>query len=82
MSKHYSSYTPDSVTRAIKTMSIEEIADQYGIEISDDGTIYDPMDQRQFDSIVEWALYMDEVEQQAMFAASYHGNTRYAFDDD
>lgn len=82
MSKHYNSYTPDSVTRAIIHMSIEEIAEHYGIEIAEDGRVYDPMDNRRFDSVTEWALYMDEVEQQAEYAAGYHGNTRYAFDDD
>lgn len=82
MSKQYNSHAPDSTVRVIKTMSTEEIEVQYGIEISEDGSVWDPLDLKQFHSLTEWALYLDEVEQQELEAASYRGNCKYAFDDE
>lgn len=82
MSKHFVSPAQDSVMRTIESMSVEEVVDQYGIEVSEAGHVFDPLDSRRFKSVVEWALYMDEVEEQAQYAASFHGNIRYGFDDD
>lgn len=82
MSKPYNSYTPDSVTRAIIHMSVEEIVDQYGIEVSEDGGVWDGCEGRNFATLAEWALFMDECEEAAFEAATCKGNTRYCFDDD
>lgn len=82
MSKYHNSYAPDSVVRVIKSMSTEEIELQYGIEISEDGKVWDPLDMKQFHTLAEWALYMDDVEQQEFEASMCKGNSRYAFDDE
>lgn len=49
-------------------MSTEQLTDKYGIEISDDGSVYDPTIMSKFDNINEWATYLlsDEEEFESM----------------
>lgn len=82
MSKFHVSHSPESVVRAIQTMSIEEVEQQFGIEVDEDGSVWDACEGRSFDTLKEWALYMDECEEQAYEATMYRGNVRYGFDDD
>lgn len=82
MSKHYISRAPDSVVRVIQTMSLEEIEQEYGIEIDDTGAVWDGCEGRTFDTLAEWALFMDECEDAALEASRCKGNVRYGFDDD
>lgn len=82
MSKHHTSYVQESVVRAIQAMSLEEIQQEYGIEIDNDGSVWDGCEGRNFGTLAEWALFMDECEDAALDAAMYKGNCRYAFDDE
>lgn len=82
MSKYHVSHSPQSVVRVIKTMTLEEIEAQYGVQIDEDGSVWDPLDMREFHTVTEWALYMDEVNEQEMEASMYKGHSRYAFDDE
>lgn len=82
MSKYHNSHAPESVVRVIQTMSIEEIEQEYGIEIDEDGSVWDGCEGRSFSSLAEWALFMDECEDAAVEAAMCKGNVRYGFDDD
>lgn len=81
MSKHHS-HAVDSVIRVIQSMSNDEIEQQYGIEIDEDGSVWDGCEGRSFATVAEWALYMDECEDAAFEAAMCKGNVRYGFDDD
>lgn len=82
MSKYHVSHSPESVVRAIQTMNVEEIEQQFGIEVDDNGSVWDACEGRSFATLSEWALYMDECEEQAFEAAMCRGNVRYGFDDD
>jgi len=82
MSKYHVSHSPESVVRAIQTMDQEEVEQQFGIEIDEDGSVWDGCEGRTFTTLAEWALYMDECEDAALDAAMCKGNTRYGFDDD
>lgn len=82
MSKHYTSHATDSVVRVIQTMSLEEIEQEYGIEIDEDGSVWDGCEGRNFDTLAEWALFMDECEAAALEASMCKGNVRYGFEDD
>lgn len=82
MSKYHNSHAPESVVRVIKAMSTEDIEQEYGVEIDEDGSVWDGCEGRSFSSIAEWALFMDECEDAALEAVMCKGNVRYAFDDD
>lgn len=82
MSKYHASHSPQSVVRVIKTMTLEEIEAEYGVQIDEDGSVWDPLDMKEFHTLAEWALYMDEIEEQEMEASMYRGHSKYAFDDD
>lgn len=82
MSKYHNPHQPESVVRVIQTMNTEEIEQEYGVELDDDGSVWDVCEGRPFGSLAEWALFMDECESAAVEAASCKGNVRYGFDDD
>lgn len=82
MSKYHVSHSPESVVRAIQTMSVDDIEQQFGVEIEENGTVWDACEGRSFATLKEWALYMDECEAAAFEAVMCKGNVRYAFDDD
>lgn len=82
MSKYHNSHALESVVRVIQTMSTDEIEREYGIEIDEDGSVWDACEGRSFGSLAEWALFMDECEEAAFEAAMCKGNVRYGFDDD
>lgn len=82
MNKHHNSRAPESVVRVIQTMSSEEIEQQYGIEIDKDGSVWDPLDRQSFPSVVSWAQYMDDMNNEAEAASKYGIGGRYAFDDE
>lgn len=82
MSKYHPPRSQERVARAIQTMSSEEVEQYYGVEINEDGTVFDVCEGKVFDTLVEWALFMDESEDAIVEAKMYKGNVRYAFDDD
>ena len=82
MSKYHVSHSPESVVRAIQTMANDEIEQHFGIEISEDGSVWDACEHRTFDTVNMWALFMDECEEAAFEASMCKGTVRYGFDDD
>jgi hypothetical protein len=44
-------------------MSSDELYDAYGIEVDEDGVVYDPVDDREFQSLAAWKLYADQQDQ-------------------
>lgn len=82
MSKYHVSHSQESVMRVIQTMDKVDIEQHFGIEIDEDGSVWDGCEGRTFATLAEWALFMDECEDAAYDAAMYKGNTKYAYDDD
>lgn len=76
MSKH-----GPSVVFDIQTKSIEEIQDLYGIQIDEDGVIYDPCEMEEFESLAAWAAYMDEAAKQDNQGFEKKGGKQYYEDD-
>lgn len=44
-------------------MSSDELYDAYGIEVYEDGTVYDPLEEMDFDTLSAWKVYIDGTEQ-------------------
>lgn len=84
MSKHHV-HVQCRAMHDIQTMTHAELEEKYGIEIdTDDGTVWDPCEMKQFDTLADWAAYMQEQEE-----ADYDSSAsfqkiggRHRYDDD
>lgn len=83
MSKHHV-HTQCRAMHDIQILTSTELEQEYGIEIdADDGTVWDPCEMKQFDSLDEWALFMQEQEKEDVAAASSSfGGGKRRYDDD
>lgn len=78
MSRHFSQVLFD-----IENMSTEQLIDKYGIEINDDGSVYDPTIMSEFDNIDEWATYLLNDEEELESTPTFIKRTRkHHFDDE
>lgn len=49
-------------------MSWDDLRNLYGIEIDEeDGTVFDPVENKTFKDLIEWDLYVKEQEQEDMY---------------
>lgn len=78
--KHYHT-NQSSVVHAIKTLPIFEIVQQYGIEIEDNGHIWDVVEQRRFTTLEDWAVYMDELNNDELYDNFSKIGSKQLFDD-
>ena len=63
-------------------LSKEELSDLYGIELHDDGTIFDPVENRKFKSLAAWLDFAEEQEQDDRYGSfEKTGGSRY-YDDE
>lgn len=63
-------------------MSKQDLEDLYGIEISDDGSVYDLCEMKSFESLREWAAFMVEQEEEENYSSFQKVNHKRHFDDD
>lgn len=56
-------HTQNRVLTDIKTMTHEQLQEQYDIEIDDIGNVYDNIEGKKFDTLILWAAYQVEQEQ-------------------
>ena len=82
MSKHHVSHSKDRYLRDVKAMSKEELINLYGIDIEDDGRVFDSTENRYFDSLTAWAIYMAEQENDDMYGSFTKIGHKGRFDDD
>lgn len=76
MSKHHSRVLVD-----IDTMTREQLVETYDIEFNDDGSVYDPAMMREFESLIKWAMAVDEEESD--FSSNFiKRNGKHHFDDE
>ncbi len=69
----------NNVLHDIETMTIFELSKLYGIEINET-EIYDPIENKKFDSIHEWATFYDEVNNDVNSFSKI--NRKYDWDDE
>ncbi len=69
------------VLQDIKTMSNEDLSEQYDIHITEHGTVWDPMECKSFAGLLEWAEYIiDQNDDELYGSVSRMGSKKY-FDD-
>ena len=76
MSRHM--HTP-SWTRDIERYSKEEFQELYGVEICDDGTVFDPVTNKTFPTLADWAIAESEYEN--MDVGEEYGHGKQVYDD-
>jgi len=72
MSKQYSSVAHEIsyIVSQVNQLSVDEVRDLYGIDLLEDGKVFDPTYNREFLSVGEWAEFsaeQDAVEYEERF---------------
>lgn len=70
------------VTNDLQRLSEEQLLELYGIEIYDDGMVYDPAEDKWFDDLIEWAKYIDDLENEENYGSFSKIGGKQGFDDD
>lgn len=81
MSKQGVGHHHSSVLFDVQIKTFDELEELYGIEVYEDGSVYDPCEDRDFDTLSEWAKFVDEQEKADNAAFEKRGKQSY-YDDD
>lgn len=78
MSKRYNSVKSEvtHVLHDVKGRSTEEIEAMFGIQLNDDGTVYDPTYHQYFKSIADWAWFSAEQDEMEL-SETFHAKGQY-----
>jgi len=60
MSKHHHSH--NRIWSDIQHLSTAELEELYDIHVEEDGTVWDTLEHKGFDSLTEWAAYTESLE--------------------
>lgn len=58
-------------------LSPTELNDLYGIELDDGGTVYDPIEDKEFDTLSAWKVYTDGIEHGVASIQKFGGGRYY-----
>jgi len=65
----------------VDTLTEQQLIEIYDIEFNEDGTIYDPAMMRTFDTLISWAMAVDEEENE--YSSTFiKRNGKHHFDDE
>lgn len=81
-SKHHRSHQESQVLDDITSMSNDELEDLYGIEIGEDGSVFDTAEFKEFDTLADWAAFVVEQEQEDNYSSFTKIKSNRYFDDD
>ena len=70
-----------SAVHNIKILPLHEITKQYGIEIEDDGYIWDMVEGKRFNTLENWAIYIDELNNDELYDNFSKIGSKQSFDD-
>lgn len=82
MSRHHVSHTKDRLLRDVQALSAEELKTLYGVEVEEDGRVFDTTENRYFQDLTEWAVYMAEQEDDSMYGSFTKIGHKTRFDDE
>lgn len=82
MSKRHTSHSTSRMLSDIQTMDKTELETLYGIEIAEDGSVYDLAEFKEFESLQAWADYMDELENDDNYSSFTKIGSKLPFDDE
>lgn len=76
MSKHIHhavAHDAQHILHDIETLSHDEVESVYGIQLQEDGTVFDPMYNMKFSSVSDWATFGAEQEEMEYGEQFDHG---------
>lgn len=84
MRKHNMHHQQCRVMHDVVLMTIEQLQEQYDIQVEEDGTVWDNCEGKEFATLQDWALYIEEVsaeyEDDAVGVGGKSGKFRYTDD--
>ncbi|MCK9369600.1 hypothetical protein M0R04_06805 [Candidatus Dojkabacteria bacterium] len=69
------------VLQDIKTLSIEDLSEQYDIHITEHGTVWDPAERKCFAGLLEWAEYIIDQNDDELYGSVIRMGSKKCFDD-
>ena len=75
-------YVSTGVLNDVRLLPVEEIVSLYGIEVAEDGTVFDPTENQKFANLNEWAMYIAERENEDNYGSFSKIGGRHGFDDE
>lgn len=82
MSKQRVSHSHSQVLHDVEFMTDAQLQEEYGIEIAEDGTVWDSYENQTFATINEWGQYMADLEEEDNYATTVKVNGKWSFDDE
>lgn len=82
MSKHHISHSQQRMLNDVQRLGKEQLIELYGIEVSEDGTVFDPTENRKFDDLKEWAMYIGEQDDDDNYGTFSKITSPPAYDDE
>lgn len=82
MSKRHHSNPLYTIMGDVMTMTEAELEELYGIEISEDGSVYDLAEFKEFKTVTDWARYMDSLEDDDNYSSFTKIGHKQSYDDD
>jgi len=82
MSKHHVSHTVVRVLNDVRNMPKQDLEELYGLEIRDDGTVYDLAEFTEFASLQKWATFFAEQQEDENYSTFTKIGGKHAFDDE
>lgn len=62
-------------------LSKDDLYDMYGIELNDDGSVFDPVENKSFVSMSAWQYFVKQQENDNMYGGMEKTNSRYVYDE-
>jgi hypothetical protein len=82
MSKHQIIHSQSRVLKDVAALPPQDLIQLYGIEIAEDGTVYDPTENQKFKSLAEWAEFVAVTDDENNYGSFNKIGGRHAFDDE
>jgi len=82
MSKHHVSDTHSRVLNDVRRLSHEQLVELYGIDIDNDGSVFDPTENQQFDTLEDWARFISERDSDDNYGSFVKRGGKHRYDDE
>jgi len=77
---HAISSDVEHILHDINHMSVSEVENLYGIVFEENGVVFDPVENKRFNSVSDWAIF--EAEQDEMEFSEDFGHGKQVYGDD
>lgn len=80
MSKNHVVHAISNALHDVQVLTIEQLSERYDIEVDSDGSVWDNLEGRYFESLQEWAEYIDSFSDDDIGACKKMNN-KHRYDD-